>query len=947
MKDEAPILSRARAFLAAIIAIYVAYALRFWFVCDDAYITYRFSHNVADGLGLRYNVGDHTPVEGYSNFLWLMLAVPIERLGLDVALWMCGLSVLCGVAVLVYVRWTLMRHFEVGEGPANLATLCLATMPTMTVWATSGLETMAFALLTFATFERLVLARERDAWIGGAAAALSLSLIRTEGIAWVVVIVILGIVGRLIDGRKQDALLPRSVSRPWTALMGNAVKAGGVALGIFVAYFAWRTLYFDSWISNTARVKVGLGVVSLQAGLAYVSVYYLTTLVPLLAFLGAPATLRRRFGGGLAVMTIAAAFPIYAAVVGGDYLPMGRLMLPGVPFAALMLGIGIDQIWRRHGAALGVALVTVVLLLGVAPAHDLHVVPTSVRKAFHFRSNTDRFRSEYAQWSFIERSTERWRTLGEEMGKLGQPGETWVAGAIGAKGYFSEIFIYDVGGLVTREVADRPFKQGKNHRSPGHQKTVPNSFFLNKKPTFLQARMVPGDHRAIAAEVRSWRINAQVKKLYVPSVTTLATNKHLVVLRRATEGQDTAAEWAKVGQGKNKPAKSANKRSNGRWHHVKQADLTAAQRAEIEQLEAIGYLAGSQAPSDKIDVTIHDAERAQPGYNLYVSGHATEAFLMDMDGNEVHRWSHSFKQTWPKAKAKKKDRTTQYWRRAWLLEDGHLLALFEGHGLVHLDRDSNVVWAQENKAHHDVHILPDGRLWTLTRRAEVIPAVNKKAVMEDFATLVGARGKKLKSFSILKAMLESEFASLFEKSDRKQGDLFHTNSIEVLDGSLANKIPAFKAGNLLVSSRILNAIFILDPKTERVIWARTGDFKRQHDPHVLPNGKLLLFDNVGLSKSQSRVVEIDPQTGAHGWSFTSRKGEAKFFSRTCGLAERLDNGNTLITESAAGRAIELSPDQKVVWEFHNPHRAGKEKNLVATLFQVERIDVSRCAWLKE
>ena len=945
MDNDAPILSRTRAFLAAIVAIYVAYSVRFWFVADDAYITFRFSQNVADGLGLRYNLGDHTPVEGYSNFLWLMLAVPFERLRADVGLWMCVLSILTGVALLLYVHWTLRRYFEVSEGAALLAALCMATLPTLTIWATSGLETMPFALFTFATFERLVLARRRDAWLGGAVAALGLSLIRTEGIAWVGVIVVMGIIGRSIDGRSQDALLPKSVTRSLASLVRPAVLAGLLAVALFGAYFASRSLYFDSWVSNTTKVKVGFGTKSLQSGLAYVSVYYLTTLVPLLAFLGAPATLRRRLGAGLQVFLLALAFPVYAIVVGGDYLPMGRMLVPGTAFAVLMIGIGIDEVWKRHGGVLAVTLAAFALLLGLAPAHDMHPVPTSVRKAFHFRSNTERFRSEFAQWEFIAKSTPRWRLLGEEMAKLGKPGDTWVAGAIGAKGYYSELFIYDMGGLVTREVAERPAK--RKGRSPGHEKTVSHNFFMDREPTFLRARMVPGDHRAVAAEVRSWKIGAAVKKLYVPQIQPVHTKKNLVVLRRATEGEDTAAAWASVAKSGTGGGKNKDKRAAGRWHHTSEGDLTTAQKNQIEQLEAIGYLSGSQEPSGQTDVTIHDADRARPGYNLYISGHGTEAVLIDMDGAEVHRWGHTFKETWPRGKAKKKDRTNQYWRRAWLLEDGHLLAMFEGHGLVELDRDSRVEWAADNQAHHDVHVLDDGRMWTLTRKAHVIPAINKKAVLEDFATLLAPRGKTVKSFSILKAVMESKYAYLFENSDRKHGDLFHTNAIEVLDGSLVDQIPQFKAGNLMVSSRILDAIIVLDPKTERAVWARTGAFRRQHDPHVLPSGKLLLFDNVGLSKTQSRVVEIDPKTGKHGWAFTSGEGEPKFFSRTCGLAERLDNGNTLITESAAGRAIEVTPERQIVWEFHNPHRAGKDDAMVATLFEVQRIDASRCDWLEE
>src|SRR5262245_34549479 len=53
---------------------------RFWFVTDDAYISFRYARNLAHGFGLRYNVTENPPVEGYSNFLWTLLCAGIQHL---------------------------------------------------------------------------------------------------------------------------------------------------------------------------------------------------------------------------------------------------------------------------------------------------------------------------------------------------------------------------------------------------------------------------------------------------------------------------------------------------------------------------------------------------------------------------------------------------------------------------------------------------------------------------------------------------------------------------------------------------------------------------------------------------------------------------------------------------------------------------------------------------
>ena len=60
---------------------------------------------------------------------------------------------------------------------------------------------------------------------------------------------------------------------------------------------------------------------------------------------------------------------------------------------------------------------------------------------------------------------------------------------------------------------------------------------------------------------------------------------------------------------------------------------------------------------------------------------------------------------------------------------------------------------------------------------------------------------------------------------------------------------------------------------------------------------------------------------------------------------RLPNGNTLISESNYGRALETTRGQQIVWEYLNPHRAGDYNELIASLFEMRRIEYSDAAWL--
>ena len=92
---------------------------------------------------------------------------------------------------------------------------------------------------------------------------------------------------------------------------------------------------------------------------------------------------------------------------------------------------------------------------------------------------------------------------------------------------------------------------------------------------------------------------------------------------------------------------------------------------------------------------------------------------------------------------------------------------------------------------------------------------------------------------------------------------------------------------------------------------------------------MLLFDNRRSPEQGSRIIEVDPATEEIRWQYPS--GGTPPYSRCCGTSQRLPNGNTLITYTGPGRAIEITAEGEVVWEFENPHRFGADDALIAEL----------------
>jgi uncharacterized protein (UPF0248 family) len=129
-------------------------------------------------------------------------------------------------------------------------------------------------------------------------------------------------------------------------------------------------------------------------------------------------------------------------------------------------------------------------------------------------------------------------------------------------------------------------------------------------------------------------------------------------------------------------------------------------------------------------------------------------------------------------------------------------------------------------------------------------------------------------------------------------------------------------GDILASYRPTSTVIRIVRKTGKIVW-KLGPptVAGQHAPTLLENGNVLIFDNgvhrLDDSVPYSRVIEVNPATNEIVWKYLD-KPAWNFFSPRMGCAQRLPNGNTLITESSFGRFFEVTKDGEIVWEYVNP-----------------------------
>jgi hypothetical protein len=360
-------------------------------------------------------------------------------------------------------------------------------------------------------------------------------------------------------------------------------------------------------------------------------------------------------------------------------------------------------------------------------------------------------------------------------------------------------------------------------------------------------------------------------------------------------------------------------------------------------------------------VTIYKPDSCYNGYTLFAHtyedastgrGGVAHIYLIDMEGRPVHEWV-----------------ATTAVQLTELLPDGTLAYSTRDRsdlntaGVYYLTPDSSVTWSYHCRFDHDFHVMEDDHLMIHCLIDRITPPLGKELrrnpyIIEidketkdliwewhgeehledleaffDFSTLLDPERRARR---VLKERMawdpqaqsiseEAREALLARQTWSFAFDWAHNNTCEVMgENEAASQDRRFRPGNVLFSYRSLDIIGVIDRKTGQIVWAwGPGTLDGQHQPTMLDNGHILVYDN-GTRRGYSQVLELDPLTGEIMWDYT---GDPKpsFFSPFISGVERLPNGNTLICEgSAAGdsrrpRLFEVTPDREIVWEYLSPY----------------------------
>ena len=314
-------------------------------VFDDAFISYRYARNLFSGQGLVFNPGEY--VEGYTNFLWTLIAA------LGIALRQDPLHTTRAVGVAAYLCTILFGVVAAGgqvrrrrDGLVLALFTLLVLPPTYPAFAGAGLETSFVGLMVLLTGLVQHLWAPRTGlvkWLAGVPPLVAVLTRLDAGIACAASALV------MVSTEPRSATALRARLRP---------AIGPTAIGL-AAYLLWKLHYYGDILPNTYYAKAA-DLASFDLGVEYLFGFVrscpaslLLVALTLFGSLAAQDPRSRAFARYAGIALLAQA--IFIAKVGGDFMEY-RLMWEYWPVLVAGAAMGAFELLRRNLVAAAIVL---------------------------------------------------------------------------------------------------------------------------------------------------------------------------------------------------------------------------------------------------------------------------------------------------------------------------------------------------------------------------------------------------------------------------------------------------------------------------------------------------------------------------------------------------------------------------------------------------------------
>ena len=443
--EETRVTARSRQALFALLLLVLVWNSLYYapYVVDDAFISFRYARNLVEGNGLVFNPGER--VEGFSNFLWVLLEAGLLALNLPIlsGVKVLGLASAVAAAVLTYRLARTLWPDSPLKAFLALGAICFNT--SFAVWSQGGLETVFFTALIVGMCARYEVERRAPVALPWSALLFGLAwMTRPEAPVYG-----LYFLARRWAPRDRAPLERRDAI--WVATL----------LALVVPYEVWGLAYYGGLFPNTHAAKIGRDAPILSRALSSAQLVQFVTrqgwALPGLLALGLLGSLRRVRAVPAAVWAPLAGGAIFLIYAWSDWMPRFRFVVPVMPSLFLLAAHGAVELGGllRSRPSLRVAWTALVaaLFLGYGQ-HQMFAAHFKTRARDVYRFAT----AARGAW-FLDVPRNLGRRIFPLEGtalqvlELAPAHETVALADIGFPGYLGMNPIWDLRGLVTPRAA--------------------------------------------------------------------------------------------------------------------------------------------------------------------------------------------------------------------------------------------------------------------------------------------------------------------------------------------------------------------------------------------------------------------------------------------------------------------------------------------------------------
>lgn len=260
------------------------------------------------------------------------------------------------------------------------------------------------------------------------------------------------------------------------------------------------------------------------------------------------------------------------------------------------------------------------------------------------------------------------------------------------------------------------------------------------------------------------------------------------------------------------------------------------------------------------------------------------------------------------------------------LEDGRIISAND-RMIRAISPEGEILWEKTGNYHHQIHLMNDGQ--SMLVLSSDIQQEKGEMVRYDHFVNFNLDGDVLKEKSFrtlgnefLDNKVSQVFQEFFLNTTRERS---HFNSIYEIGDVKENPLyPGIKKGNFIANSLFLG-IFILSSdlqKLEHRFKLPGSQDHLVHDVQVLPNGNLLVFNNLNKLREgvflESAMQEIEPSTLKVVYSFSGEKG-VPLYSSHCGGVQKLDEEHYLYSHMINGNYIVSRKSGKIIKSIFEPN----------------------------